>query len=254
MDTFSIALPDEAAVGAATKPGGGRAAAGVLGLAGPAFVDVFARAGHAAFRRDLERLAAAAAAGRAHAPQVRAGWENLKLQLRHHHDLQAGALWPRVERAVAGHGPDLGVVAELRAEYEGIGPLVVALDAALEDDERGSGELVSAVRALRAALEVHLRHEEAGVLALARRVLGPADWAGFAADAVSACGSQGGSGGVSGGVSGGGGCGEGTVPWLVDGIAPLERSRFLTALPREVREMNRMRWEPRYRRRRLWSV
>ncbi|WP_433155161.1 hemerythrin domain-containing protein [Actinomadura nitritigenes] len=246
MDTFSIALPDEAAVGAAAKPGGGRAAAGVLGLAGPAFVDVFARAGHAAFRRDLERLAAAAAAGRAHAPQVRAGWENLKLQLRRHHDLQAGALWPRVERAVAGHGPDLGVVAELRAEYEGIGPLVVALDAALEDDERGSGELVAAVRALRAALEVHLRHEEAGVLALARRVLGPADWAGFAADAVSACGSRGG--------SVGGGCGEGTVPWLVDGIAPLERSRFLTALPREVREMNRMRWEPRYRRRRLWSV
>lgn len=242
MDTFSIALPDEAAVGAAAKPGGGRAAVGVFGLTGPAFVDVYARAGHTAFRRDLERLAAATAAGRAHAPLVRAGWENLKLQLRLHHDLQAGALWPRVERAVAGHGPELGVVAELRAEYAGIGPLVVALDAALEDGDRGSGELVSAVRALRAALEVHLRHEEAGVLALARRVLGPADWAGFAADAVSACG------------SGSGGCGEGTVPWMVDGIAPLERSRFLTALPREVREMNRMRWEPRYRRRRLWSV
>ncbi|MGI5329760.1 hemerythrin domain-containing protein [Actinomadura nitritigenes] len=253
MDTFSIAPPDEAAVGAA-KPGGGRAAAGVFGLAGPAFVDVFARAGHAAFRRDLERLAAAAAAGRAHAPLVRAGWENLKLQLRLHHDLQAGALWPRVERAVAGHGPELGVVAELRAEYSGIGPLVVALDAALEDDDRGSGDLVSAVRTLRAALEVHLRHEEAGVLALARRVLGPADWAGFAADAVSACGPGTGSGGGPGGGSGGGGCGEGTVPWMVDGIAPLERSRFLTALPREVREMNRMRWEPRYRRRRLWSV
>ncbi|MBD2894161.1 hypothetical protein amrb99_30840 [Actinomadura sp. RB99] len=44
------------------------------------------------------------------------------------------------------------------------------------------------------------------------------------------------------------------MPWMVDGIAPLERSWFLTALPREVRELNRMRWEPRYRRRRLWSV
>jgi hypothetical protein len=241
MDTFSIAPPGGVA-GAWAEPGAGRAAAGVLGLAGPAFVDVFARAGHAAFRRDLERLAAAAAAGRAHAPHVRAGWENLKQQLRLHHDLQEGALWPRVERAVAGHAPELGVVSELRSEYAGIGPLLVALDAALEDGGQGPGEVVAAVRALRAALEVHLRHEEAGVLALARRVLGPADWAGFAGDAVSAC------------TSGGGGCGEGTVPWMVDGIAPLERSRFLTALPREVRELNRMRWEPRYRRRRLWSV
>ncbi|MBO2460920.1 hemerythrin domain-containing protein [Actinomadura violacea] len=238
MDTFSIAPPGRAA---AAGPGGGRAAAGMLGLAGPAFVDAFARAGHAAFRRDLERLAAAAAAGRAHAPLVRAGWENLKEQLRLHHELQEGALWPRVERAVAGHSPELGVVAELRAEYVGVGPLVAVLDAVLEDGVRE--EVVSAVRGLRAALEVHLRHEEAGVLALARRVLGPADWAGFAGDAVAAC-----------TAAGGGRCGEGTVPWMVDGIAPLERSRFLTALPREVRELNRLRWEPRYRRRRLWSV
>ncbi|QKG19078.1 hemerythrin HHE cation binding domain-containing protein [Actinomadura verrucosospora] len=212
----------------------------MLGLAGPAFVDAFARAGHAAFRRDLERLAAAAAAGRAHAPLVRAGWENLKEQLRLHHELQEGALWPRVERAVAGHRPELGVLAELRAEYVRVGPLVAVLDAALEDG--GREEVASAVRELRTVLEVHLRHEEAGVLALARRVLGPADWAGFAGDAVAAC------------TAAGGGCGEGTVPWMVDGIAPLERSRFLTALPREVRELNRLRWEPRYRRRRLWSV
>ncbi|MWA05954.1 hemerythrin domain-containing protein [Actinomadura sp. LD22] len=238
MDTFSIAPPGGAA-GAAAEPGAGRAAAGVPG---PAFADVLARAGHAAFRRDLERLAAAAAAGRAHAPQVRAGWENLKRQLRLHHDLQEGALWPRVERAAAGRAPELGVVAELRAEYARIEPLVVALDAALQDAGRDPGEVASAVRALRAALRVHLRHEEAGVLALARRLLGPADWAGFAGDAVAAC------------TSGSGGCAEATVPWMVDGIAPLERSRLLTALPPAVRELTRVRWEPRYRRRRLWSV
>lgn len=44
------------------------------------------------------------------------------------------------------------------------------------------------------------------------------------------------------------------MPWVVDGIAPIERSRFLTALPAPVRELNRVIWEPHYRKRRLWSV
>ncbi|MDL4812642.1 hemerythrin domain-containing protein [Actinomadura opuntiae] len=233
--------------GTAAAPGGERAAEGMRDVAGPGFMDVFTHAGHVAFRRDLERLAAAAAAGRARAPLVRAGWENLKEQLRLHNRLQEGVLWPRVERAVAGRRAELGVVAELRAEHPRIEVLVAAVDAALEDDEQGPGEqgpgeVVAAVRRLREALEVHLRHEEAGALPLAQRVLTPADWAAFAEDTVSAW------------AAPGGGCGEGTVPWMVDGIAPLERSRFLTALPRKIRELNRMRWEPRYRRRRLWSV
>ncbi|GAA2153673.1 hemerythrin domain-containing protein [Actinomadura napierensis] len=236
MDVSSVAPPVAAA------PGGERAAAGLDGVAGPGFMDVFAHAGHVAFRRDLERLAAAAAAGRARAPLVLAGWENLKEQLRLHNELQESVLWPRVERAVAGHRAELGVVAELRAEHPRIEVLVTAVDAALEDDEQGPKEVVAAVQRLRDALEVHLRHEEAGALPLARRVLEAADWAAFAADTVSLW------------AAAGAGCGERTVPWMVDGIAPVERSRFLTSLPREVRELSRLRWEPRYRRRRLWSV
>jgi hypothetical protein len=45
-------------------------------------------AAHDAFRRDLDRLAAAAAAGKGRASHVRAGWENLKEQIRLHHHLE----------------------------------------------------------------------------------------------------------------------------------------------------------------------
>ncbi|HEY3481243.1 MAG TPA: hypothetical protein VGL02_20310, partial [Streptomyces sp.] len=40
---------------------------------------------HDGFRRDLERLSAAAAAGKANSPQVQDGWENFKRQLHVHH-------------------------------------------------------------------------------------------------------------------------------------------------------------------------
>ncbi len=57
---------------------------------------------HDAFRRDLGRLSAASAAGTAHAPGVRAGWENFKAQLLLHHSVEDTHLWPRVRRAAAG--------------------------------------------------------------------------------------------------------------------------------------------------------
>lgn len=55
---------------------------------------------HDAFRRDLDRLAAAAADRRTGTRGVRAGWENFKNQLDVHHSVEDAALWPRVERAV----------------------------------------------------------------------------------------------------------------------------------------------------------
>ena len=57
---------------------------------------------HDAFRRDLGRFTAASAAGTAHAPGVRAGWENFKAQLLLHHSVEDTHLWPRVRRATAG--------------------------------------------------------------------------------------------------------------------------------------------------------
>ncbi|MFG2246295.1 hemerythrin domain-containing protein [Spirillospora sp. NPDC048823] len=191
-------------------------------------------AAHDAFRRDLDRLAAAAAAGKGGAAHVRAGWENLKDQIRIHHDLEDRLLWPRVRRAVAGRRAERAVMEEMGAEHARIGPLIGRVDAVMRD----GGDLPAAVRELRAAVEAHLRHEEMTALPLAESVLGPADWRELADEA-------------------GSGCEAGTplfVPWVVDGIAPVERSRFLTALPAPVRDRNRVAWEPRYRKRRLWST
>lgn len=201
-------------------------------------------AAHHAFRRDLDRLAAAAAAGKGGASHVRAGWENLKEQIRLHQELEDGWLWPRVERAVAGRRAERAVLEEVRADHVRLAPLIARVDAAMgAAPGPGSavgegGELPAAVRELREALERHLLHEEMSALPLAESVLADAQWRELAAEAR-------------------GRCEAGTplfVPWVVDGIGPVERSRFLTSLPAPLRDLNRVTWEPRYRKRRLWSV
>ncbi|MFI0481346.1 hemerythrin domain-containing protein [Actinomadura sp. 9N215] len=191
-------------------------------------------AAHDAFRRDVDRLAAAAAAGKGRASHVRAGWENFKDLFRVHHDLEERVLWPRVERAVAGRRAELAALAEVRAEHAGIEPLIGRVDAAMDD----GGDLRPAVADLRAALEMLLRHKETGALTLAESVLADEEWRAFAAEAGRSCETR----------------TPQFVPWVVDGIAPIQRSRFLTALPAPVRELNRVMWEPHYRKRRLWSV
>ncbi|MUN37486.1 hemerythrin domain-containing protein [Actinomadura litoris] len=199
----------------------------------------FVHAAHDAFRRDVDRLAAVVAAGKDRAPHVRAGWENLKEQLHLHFQVEESLLWPRVARAVRGRPVELAVLADVQEGHARIEPLVVAVDAALEqDDPSDRANLEAAVAALRTALDVQLRHEDTGALPLARSVLGPEEWRGLRDALRRECGTH----------------MTRLVPWIVDGIGPIERSRFLTALPRAVQEDNRLTWEPRYRKRRLWSV
>ncbi|MGI5201263.1 hemerythrin domain-containing protein [Spirillospora sp. CA-108201] len=189
-------------------------------------------AAHHAFRRDLDRLAAAAAAGKGGASHVRAGWENLKEQIRLHSELGDGWLWPRVERAVAGRRAERAVLEEMRADHARLDPLIARVDAAMAAASGRGGDLPAAVGELREALERHLRHEEASALPLAESVLAGAELRALAAEAGTPL----------------------FVPWVVDGIGPVERSRFLAALPKPLRELNRVMWEPSYRKRRLWSI
>jgi hypothetical protein len=81
---------------------------------------------HDAFRRDLARLAAASAAGTAHAPGVRAGWENFNAQLLLHHSVEDTDLWPRVRRAAAGRPAGHALLEEMAAEHAQIDPLLAA--------------------------------------------------------------------------------------------------------------------------------
>lgn len=196
-------------------------------------------AAHDAFRRDLERLQGVVEAGRAGSPGVRAGWENFKEQLRIHHAAEDAVLWPAVERAVRGRPLDLAMLRDMEREHAVVEPLLAAVDEALAAPPDPADVLLDRVRELRTSLGGHLVHEETGALPLIRAVLPRRDWAEFAADVRRRQGVRG---------------AAVFVPWVIDGIRPTDRSRFLAAMPPPVRVLNRLTWEPRYRKLRLWAV
>jgi iron-sulfur cluster repair protein YtfE (RIC family) len=192
-------------------------------------------ASHDAFRRDLERLANAVAAGRAGTPAILAGWENFKHQLHIHHTTEDSDLWPRVRERAAGRPRALALLDEMEEEHARIDPLLAAVDGALADR---APELPDLVRALRATLDDHLKHEEEGALPVVQDVLTPADWAGFTGSIRATQGLRG---------------AALFVPWIVDGAPAQDRAKFLDAMPPPVRVLNRLFWEGSYRRRGLWA-
>ena len=191
---------------------------------------------HDAFRRDLARFTAASAAGTAHAPGVRAGWENFKAQLLLHHSVEDTDLWPRVRRAAAGRPAGLALLEEMEAEHAQVDPLLAAVDAALADP---ASNLPAHVAELTSALEWHLKHEEDAALPLIQAVCTPADWRAFTGEMRRRQ-------GVKGAAI--------YVPWILDGAAPAQQRQSLAALPGPVRLINRLLWEPRYRQRGLWKA
>ncbi|MGW2373616.1 hemerythrin domain-containing protein [Kitasatospora sp. NPDC001683] len=190
---------------------------------------------HNAFRRDLERLRSAAAAGRAGDPQVRAGWENFKTQLLIHHSVEDAELWPRLRRAVQGKPRELALTDAMEAEHADLDPLLASVDAALGGQ---AAALVDRVEKLVATLDDHLTHEEETALPLIQSELTVADWRGFTDGMRRRQGVKGAS---------------VYVPWVLDGRSDTERATFLSAMPAPVRVLNRLFWEGGYRKRRLWG-
>jgi iron-sulfur cluster repair protein YtfE (RIC family) len=190
---------------------------------------------HDAFRRDLDRLVAAADAGTAQAPGVLAGWANFKHQLHIHHTVEDSHLWPRLRTKVAGRPSALALLDEMEAEHARIDPLLATVDAALAE---GAPRVADKVRALREGLVHHLDHEEQSALPLIQEVLAPADWKAFAGGMRTAQ-------GVKGAAV--------YVPWIVDGVPGAERDRFLGSMPAPVKVLNGLLWERGYRRRNLWG-
>ncbi|MEU0430795.1 hemerythrin domain-containing protein [Streptomyces sp. NPDC006290] len=192
-------------------------------------------AAHDAFRRDLDRLGKAAADGTAFTPPVRAGWADFTHQLHIHHTAEDSDLWPRVSRRVEGRPQDLALLAEMEAEHARLDPQLAAVEKALHD---GSAELPALVHTLATTLDDHLAHEEGSALPLIQEVLTPADWGAFTGRIRKTQGLRG---------------AAVFVPWIVDGIPSADRAVFLGALPPPVRVLNRLFWEPGYRRRGVWG-
>jgi iron-sulfur cluster repair protein YtfE (RIC family) len=191
---------------------------------------------HDAFRRDLARLIAAAQAGTARTPAIQAGWENFKNQLLVHHTVEDEELWPRVERAVADRPQDLAVMQEMENEHALLDPLLKAVDQAMAQE---SSDLADLTQQLADGLGHHMKHEEASALPLIQEVLTPKDWSAFRAAMARRQGPKG---------------AAMYVPWILDGASSSERERFLGAMPAPVRIINRMFWESRYQRRKLWAA
>lgn len=191
-------------------------------------------AAHDAFRRDLERLGKAAADGTADAPAVLAGWANFRHQLHIHHSAEDSDLWPRVQRKVIDRPDDVALLAAMEAEHAGLDPLLTAVDTALAER---SAKLPELVEALASALDEHLGHEEENTLPLMQEVLTEADWRAFTGRIVEQQGLRG---------------AAVFVPWILDGISPAYRARFLKVVPPPARILNRLFWQAGYRRRGLW--
>ncbi|MBM9510422.1 hemerythrin domain-containing protein [Actinacidiphila acididurans] len=190
---------------------------------------------HDAFRRDLERLAGAAAAGRTDAPRVREGWETFKRQLHVHHTVEDAWLWPRLRERVAGRADALALLDAMEAEHGVLDPQLAAVDAAM--DARAP-HLTQKVEELRATLDVHLAHEEADALPLIEAVMTPKDWGGFRGAMARRQ-------KLSGAAE--------WMPWITDGMAPAEARKWLQRMPPPLRLLYRLSWQPRYRGRDLWS-
>jgi hypothetical protein len=192
---------------------------------------------HNALRRDLGRFSAAAAAGRAAAPAVHAGWENFKNQLEVHHTVEDDDLWPRLYAAVGENSDQLRMLEEMEAEHAVLDPLLESVESALTAGDIAA--LGDRVDRLAAALDGHLRHEETAALPLIQAVLTPRDWAGFGAAMRKRQ-------GLAGAAM--------YVPWIVDGAGSGDRQRFFKMLPAPVKVLNRLVFEPRYRRLGLWAA
>lgn len=186
-------------------------------------------AAHDSFRRDLDRLVRAAERGPDAFAGVRGGWQNFVTQLLLHHRAEDEALWPRL-RARLARPEDLRLLDAMEMEHDAIDPLIEKIDQ--------SGGDVDHVSRFADSLRAHLAHEERDALPLMRTALTPDDWRAFTTHIRREQGAKG---------------AAVYLPWVLDGDVTEAQRRFVAGLPAPARMLNRLVWQRRYRRRRLWG-
>ncbi|WP_242909398.1 hemerythrin domain-containing protein [Actinomadura terrae] len=208
-------------------------------------------AAHAAFRRDLDRLATTAGHADLDDPRRRAallaGWRTFKTQMRKHHEGEDDHIWPRLRERLAGSENALSVLAEMDAEHARLDVLLKAVDDVLEPPgQRGAGggtgrpgraAAEAAVRELHEALSAHLAHEERDALPLIAMALSDAEWDDVM-DAIRASADL--------------AFVAEYLPWLADGATGEELERIETIVPPPFRAVYRQEWRPDYARTARW--
>jgi Hemerythrin HHE cation binding domain len=205
-------------------------------------------AAHRAFRRDLTRLARAAAAGAssgtdpARRRPVAAGWELFKHELHLHHTAEDEIIWPALRPRLANREHALSVLDAMAQEHARIDPLLAAVDAAFAGDPEagdwpGEHRLADVIGELASTLTGHLAHEEQDGLPLIGMALTAAEWRSASFKIARRNGlSEGGE----------------MFAWMLDGAAREDAGATLAALPPPVRLLYRTIWKPRYQRTPHW--
>jgi hypothetical protein len=202
-------------------------------------------AAHDAFRRDLARLAQAAAFADLPDParraSVRAGWELFKRQLHLHHTAEDAIVWPALRERLPHSDHAQSVLDAMEAEHQQIDPLLAAVDDAFARAEEGRRSDVRAIGdaadALATSLTGHLTHEERDGLPLIGLALTSAEWRGVGFAIVR-----------KNGLSAGGEM----FAWLADGADPDQAAAAIGTLPPPARLAYRAIWKPRYARTPRW--
>ena len=205
-------------------------------------------AAHRAFRRDLTRLARAAASGGAslrsdpaRRRSVAAGWELFKHELHLHHTAEDEIIWPALRPRLAHSEHALSVLDAMEEEHSRIDPLLAAVDAAFAGDPEaadwpGERRLADVIGELASTLTGHLAHEEQEGLPLIGVALTAAEWrsAGFRIARRN-------------GLSEGGEM----FAWMLDG-AHGDAAATLRTLPPPLRLLYRAVWKPRFAKTPRW--
>lgn len=196
-------------------------------------------AAHDAFRRDLVRLARAAAFADLPDPARRAavgaGWETFKHQLHLHHTAEDAIIWPMLRERLTRSVNAQSVLDSMEEEHSTIDPLLAAVDQAFAHPE--DGRLGDVTDALTSDILKHLTHEERDALPLIGVALTASEWrsAGFAMARKN-------------GLSAGGEM----FAWLNDGAGQDRAAAVLNTLPPPARVVYRAIWRPRYARTPRW--
>ena len=189
-------------------------------------------AAHDAFRRDLTRLARAAATADPSDParrqSVAAGWELLKRQLHLHHTAEDQIIWPVLRPRLAHSEHALSVLDAMEAEHDLIDPLLAAVDTAFNV---APDQLADVIDALATTLTGHLAHEERDGLPLIGVALTAAEWR-AAGRAIAR------KNGLSDGSE--------MFAWMLDGIGRDQAAATHGSLPPPLRLLYRAIWKPRF--------
>lgn len=197
---------------------------------------------HDAFRRDVERLARAAAQPGSTDPDTRAslllGWQGFRRELHHHHQIEDTYIWPLMRRRLTERPDDVAVLDAMEAEHEQIDPALAAVDDALTTADGGRSALADRVDHLTGILRSHLAHEEREALPLIQRTITAQEWHAVSRDSMRGMSYR--------WISE-------LVPWVTDGLPDPRKRVALGAIPAPMRLLYRVSWLPRYERQRRWE-